>query len=538
MKKIIIAVIAICLVGYGSYRYFTKSDESDTKTVSKETLISHSDVTVGVTESAAISIDSLSQTFDLSLTSASVSATSSGSSSGSSTNSSSGNSSSGSSGGSGDMAMGGASSGGNSGTANSGSSSGNSSSSGGSSSSGSTSTSTSTSTSAPELIVDEILIKEGESVTKGDAIMSITEASIKSARKELEAAVTSTELALTQAQIDQDDTLLQAKYDYDTRITEGESAEKTYNAALESISSNISVLQSSISETESSISDIETQISEASDDKTSQLESQLSQLETQLENYESELSSAQSSKSADELSAKQTYEQTLMYYENAQSLYDIAVNDVDDATQSAQDDVDTAKENLADFEKYIKNNTIKAEYSGTVSGLYYSSGDTLSSDTAIADFADAQAISVTVSVTEDDISAVNLDDEVDIDFLAYTDEQYKGYISEIGSSTSTSNSNTVSYPVTVIITEYPETILSGMTANVTFITKKVSDITYVSNKAITTEDSKSYIKLANDDGTTEKVEVKTGFSNGTDVEISGDGISEGDKALIESKVKS
>ena len=223
-----------------------------------------------------------------------------------------------------------------------------------------------------------------------------------------------------------------------------------------------------------------------------------------------------------------------MYYENAQDLYDVSVNGVGSAAEEAQEAVDSAKADLEAFEEYIRDGSIYAEYSGTITGVGYSSGDTLSSDTAIANYADAESITVTVNVTEDDISVVHIDDTVDVSFLSYPDDMFSGYVSEIGSSSTSGSSSTVSYPVTVVITSVPETLLSGMTANVTFISKQVQDVLYVSNKAVIKEGTESYVLRQNDDGSEEKVKVEVGFSNGNVAEISG--VSEGDTLLIKGKV--
>lgn len=509
MKKIIIAVCALVIVSgtvLGVYKT-NAAKGSETSTVSKETVVSFGDVTSGVTESSTVNVESLSQTYDLTLKSTSINASvdSSSSSSNSSSNAMD------------MMGMGMM---------------------GGGQSFGSTSVTTSSSETSVELIVDQVFITQGQTVSAGNVIMSITEESISDARAELEKAVTDAELALSQAKIDESETLLSASYEYDKRIAEGKAASESYNAALDEISSNISTLNSQISETSSTIATLETSISECTDEQQlSQLETQLKQSQSELKSYQSQLDSATSSRSSSELSAKQEYEEKVMYYENAKSLYDISVSDVGDATEDAQADVDTANDNLAAFEEFINDGNLKAEYSGTITGVNYSSGDTLSSDTALAEYADAETITVTVNVTEDDISAVNLEDTVDISFLAYPDDMYQGYVYEIGSSASTTNSSTVSYPVTIVITSFPDTILTGMTANVTFITKQVKDVLYVSNKAVTTEGIKSYVLKMNSDGSSERVEVKTGFSNGTNVEISS-GISEGDTVLIESKVSS
>ncbi len=218
-----------------------------------------------------------------------------------------------------------------------------------------------------------------------------------------------------------------------------------------------------------------------------------------------------------------------------EALYDVSLNDVGSASEDAEEAVGAAQADLEAFEAYIADGSIRAEYSGTVTGVGYAAGDTLTSDTAIASFADAESITVTVNVMEDDIAAVHLEDAAEISFLSYPGEVFEGYVSEIGSSSTSGRSSTVSYPVTVVVTTFPETLLSGMTANVTFVTKQVQDVLYVSNKAITTSGKSSYVLRKKDDGGEEQVTVKVGFSNGSIAEITGD-VSEGDTLLIKGKV--
>ena len=480
-KRIVAGVAALVLAGSGVFGYnaFQKSTATSAAEIAKEVTVQRGNVTAGVTESAAVNVESLAQTYDLTLTSTSVSASVESSSGGSSRG---GGMSGMPGGGMGSMP-------------------------GGMSSIGSTSVSTQSESSAVALIVDEVRITEGQTVKKGDVLMTITQESIDEARAALTEAVQDAELALKQAQIEESETRLSAQYDYDTRMTEGQNALAVYNAAMNEIAQNIS--------------DLETQIAECTDSR-------------QLASLESQLASAKSSRTADELAAKQTYEEALMYYENAQDLYDVSVNNVGSASEEAEEAVEAAQADLNAFEAYISDGSIRAEYSGTVTGVGYSSGDTLNAETAIASFADAESITVTVNVTEDDIAAVHLEDTVDVSFLSYPDEMFSGYVSGIGSSSSSGNSQTVSYPVTVVITEVPETLLSGMTANVTFITKQVQDVLYVSNKAVITEGADSYVLRKTDTGSEEKVRVQLGFSNGSIAEI--EGVSEGDTLLIKGKV--
>ena len=69
----------------------------------------------------------------------------------------------------------------------------------------------------------------------------------------------------------------------------------------------------------------------------------------------------------------------------------------------------------------------------------------------------------------------------------------------------------------------------------TFITKETETVVYVSNRAVSRENGKSYVKKKKADGSITRQEIITGFSDGVNVEIK-EGLSEGDTVLIESKV--
>ena len=69
----------------------------------------------------------------------------------------------------------------------------------------------------------------------------------------------------------------------------------------------------------------------------------------------------------------------------------------------------------------------------------------------------------------------------------------------------------------------------------TFITKETETVVYVSNRAVSREYGKSYVKKKEADGSITRQEIITGFSDGVNVEIK-EGLSEGDTVLIESKV--
>ena len=110
----------------------------------------------------------------------------------------------------------------------------------------------------------------------------------------------------------------------------------------------------------------------------------------------------------------------------------------------------------------------------------------------------------------------------------------RGEVDSIDTSSS-SGSSTVSYNVTAAFAGDITGIYTDMTGNVTFISRQVTDVLYVSNKAVQFDGTTSYVKVKDADGTIRMVDVETGFSDGVNVEITS-GLTEGETVLIESQV--
>lgn len=70
----------------------------------------------------------------------------------------------------------------------------------------------------------------------------------------------------------------------------------------------------------------------------------------------------------------------------------------------------------------------------------------------------------------------------------------RGEVESIDTSSS-SGSSTVSYNVTAAFTGDITGIYTDMTGNVTFISRQVTDVLYVSNKAVQSDGTTSYVKV-------------------------------------------
>ncbi len=556
---IISAVVVIIIVVSVVYQRWKPETQ---QTVTKETTVEYGNLTVGVTESGSASLGTVDQTFDIDINTSSGTSESTATSTSTTTEDSRGM----------DMTQEKKTD----------------------SAATESSTSVCNSSSTVALEVEKVYVAEGQVVEKGDSLVKLTSESVKEVRTALKTNLASANLTLKSAKITRKETSVNAKYEYKENITKGETAKATYNATISSLQNAVEEAQDAVNEAKERMEAIPKEIAtlnkkkkqvQASATQTtskagnvvpsdngseekgtsvavgenntnttgtttnsdtstasginSQIESLQNELSNVKKNYSnlvSKVSQAKSELVSGKITAKKTYDEAMLNYKNAKEIYDIAMDGIDDEVDDAKEQVKEVKKTLTDYEKMVKNGVITSDYAGTILSLGYAEGDTLNTSTAIASFADADAVTVSVSVSQEDVSTIAIGDVVNIVFSAYEEETYSGVVSAIDTAETSENSSTIDYDVTVKVTGDVSKIYQGMTSNVTFITKELKNVVYVSNKAIQTEGTKSYVK-EKEGNTIVKKEVVTGFSNGSSVEIQS-GLEEGDVVLIESQVSS
>lgn len=581
-KKITIGIVCLLILsivaGFGYYQV-QKGKKSDTKVVTKETEVKSGNLTVGITESGNVAIDTLTQSYSLSRTSVSSTSTSSSGSTSSATTTKSGSSDSTKSADNASLEQ-------SSSTKNSASSiqstADSSTQSTADSSTQSTaysSTQNSSASSEEELVVKKVCVSTGQNVKKGDTLLTLTKSSVESAKKSYQENYDAARIAYNEAKTTRDAAKVSAEYEYKQRIATGKSALATYKATVASLEANVSSTKAAYQKAQNGIKTLPIQIaslkkkiakaksasgvmdsvnnttqqsssntttgtnttsSTQSSSTITQLTQELTRLQTQLSEYRSNLNSLKSQYTSakkalktGKITAKQTYEESRIEAKNAKALYTVALSSVNDDVDAAKETYDQTKEELEAFNAFTKNNEVTAKYTGKLTSVGYSKGDSLNSSTAIAAYVDTDGVNITVSVAQDDVSNIKVGDNVNIYLSAYEDELFEGTVTSISSSST--GDTTVSYPVVVTLSGDVSKVYDGMSSEVTFVSKEVKDVTYVSNKAITTEGTKSYVMLKKADGTTKKTKVVTGFSDGHNVEIKS-GLKKGDTVLIESQV--
>lgn len=507
----------------------------------RETTVEYGNLTVGITEDSTVNIGTVSQTFDLDI-SALVSSDSSSSSSTSQNDSMGG------------MGMQMFSFGGDTYTSQS-----------------------------QEMVIDSVHITVGQEIQAGDVLYTLTEDSVEEIRTQLEEDVEDTLADYQALTVEQQQSYLTAKQGYDTYVTNGSLAELTYNKKLQDLQDKVDEaadtleekqnqvnenleklveLQEELTSAKKDLKDAEAAVSENHDNRyndpyyytvylntrdmaqtiVDEIEDDIESLTDENETLLTEIGEATRSWNeacrnleSEKLTAQQTLETDQYYASVSSEWYSIQTTSLDNEKQSAYASYESAVKKLDEFNSYIVGNDVIAEYSGVVTEVPLEEGDGVTRNTSLVTLYDASDVTMEITVSEDDYKAIGQDGEVNITYTAYPDVVYNGVISEVSDAAYDSSSGEVYYTITVTVQGDVSGLYEGMTGDVTCVTKETKEVTYVSNRAIFRDGTRSYVKVRDENGNIVEKDVTTGFSDGVNVEIT-EGLSQGDTVLIESKV--
>ena len=143
-------------------------------------------------------------------------------------------------------------------------------------------------------------------------------------------------------------------------------------------------------------------------------------------------------------------------------------------------------------------------------------------------------LTIDLSINENEISNVEVGQEVEINLTADETKTFTGKITKINSVGTYSNSGTT-FSVTVEF-ENDGNVKLGMSVSCTIIIKEEKDVISVPIEAVSSNsDGKKYVVKVNSNGTTEEVFVETGIANEKYVQITS-GLTTEDTIQIETEV--
>ncbi len=205
-----------------------------------------------------------------------------------------------------------------------------------------------------------------------------------------------------------------------------------------------------------------------------------------------------------------------------------------------------AEETLETLIRIYKEGGICATASGTIASLGTSSsegsdassmsqsGSSSSGSTTIATISLDENMTITISVDESDILSLSVGQEAAVTIDSIGEDAFSGTVTSISTSAS-SGSGVTSYSAVVTIAK-TESMLSGMSASVVVTIEGVDNALLIPIDALHQTSATAYVYTEYDESTGEfsgMVEVTTGLSNSSYVEIT-DGLSEGDTVYYSS----
>lgn len=148
-------------------------------------------------------------------------------------------------------------------------------------------------------------------------------------------------------------------------------------------------------------------------------------------------------------------------------------------------------------------------------------------ETAAFSIASATEASVSINVDELDILSVKEGQTATVTLDALDGQEFEGTITEVSNEASSGNSST-KYPVTITF-EKNEDMLLGMSASATIHVNEAEDAVLIPVDALQEKGDSTFVytKKDSDGNLNGEVEVETGISNGSQVEITS-GLEEGD----------
>ena len=146
---------------------------------------------------------------------------------------------------------------------------------------------------------------------------------------------------------------------------------------------------------------------------------------------------------------KEEYQNDVITSEAASTTYKETLQSLEDTLNSKQETADNWKEMLKEFKKSFSDYQLVAEYEGTITGVTYAAGDVITENALIATYKDTDEVTVTVSVSQEDVGKLAVGDSA---MISSSSDRYNGEILSIASSTVSESISDVSYQVVVKMT--------------------------------------------------------------------------------------
>jgi HlyD family secretion protein len=173
---------------------------------------------------------------------------------------------------------------------------------------------------------------------------------------------------------------------------------------------------------------------------------------------------------------------------------------------------------------------VTAPFAGTITSVYPKPGDQVSPATPAFRLDDLSHMLVDVQVSEVDINNVSPGQNVTLTYDAIPGQEYSGVVTKVGDVGNPSQ-GTVNFVVTVELTSPDENVKPGMTAAVNIKVKELADVLLVPNRAVRYQNGKRVVYILKN-GVPIPVEIQLGATSDTYSELISKDLKEGDSIIL------
>lgn len=175
---------------------------------------------------------------------------------------------------------------------------------------------------------------------------------------------------------------------------------------------------------------------------------------------------------------------------------------------------------------------LTAPFDGTVTHLNLHVGQVVGPTTQVATIAGLDALEIVADLSEIDVAAVELGQEVELRFDALPDQVFQGHVARLA-ATGTVVQGVVNYPVTIHLDEPVAAIRPGMSANASIIIDRRDNVLLVPNRTIRSQGGQYMVRVLRN-GLPVDTPVQLGLSGDINSEVLGDTLKEGDTLIVHS----
>lgn len=387
--------------------------------------------------------------------------------------------------------------------------------------------------------VKKVNVLKGDKVKKGDKLIEFN-------TEELEESLAEAE-----------ENLADVKEDYNNSITLAQKklddAKSTYNSDKKSLEKKISDLKKSLEKIKKQIKQLKEKAANAkrAEEKIA-LEEQLSKAEENKKNIQNEYETAKNNK-------ENTNKQNKSSIDNASEA-------LRTANSNGKRSLKEARKQVKEIKEQLLCSTVKATANGIVTAVYLENGDIYNGGD-IVQIDNTNSFRVVTSVDEYDISNISKGQKVIILTAATDEDELEGEITFVAPSATSTGTQEISgseenssYEVEITLNTNDKRLRMGMTARCSIILEEAEDVYAVPYDAVhENQDGKSVIYVENNKNMPEtrpgmpeeepekeeynskdqesqvhkEIEVTKGMESDYYVEISGSGLSEGMRVILQ-----